>query len=1003
MTEAPALASPFTLQKRTQETVLCAECKKCGMNTRGAKNHFMRGLLNGVPLVDAPPVHEDGYILVLGKAPDQVADEHNDHTRGRDFEFLRKMFYNLKIADRIWWQTSMRCFVPKAKEILPTKGQLGQCKKHLDIDIAVIKPKAIIALGADASAAACGRRDVMAIAGQKIVREDGIPVYPLWSLGYAMREPNRLLPQWGKMWEDVVNKVDDKNLTEKTERIQPVIAWAAKTAELWFTTMLTGMQDGEKLKVTPMAWDMETRGNKQWSALFRIGLISFYHPACEQPLIVPVDHEEAPARYAAYLEANEDEDDTLAPTWSMERRKLLDLVKRVMRAKKVGKTGHNVKFDENGIKAVEGYEVVGFEDDTMNLAYVYNPNRQGHYGLDNLCREMLNLPDYWQEVHTWQAVKGREQSKWDFTIIPFDMLARYAAWDVYATSLLREELLRRLAAQGAEGYGNWFVLLGQTPKRPALSTLEYARHCRKIHHKVTAVLEQNGQYVDTEVIEAVSVYYRQQAQIKEAELLSHKDIVSYGKPINWASPDQVRAFFVDYLHLPVIHETGKGAASTDAYALSVWADKHDCTVAKMLVGFREAKKFLGTYIEPMLCEDFQERLIQPDGCIHPNFKTHSTRSGRLSCANPNSQNMPRGGLVKRLYNSRFKNGWMIQRDYSGLEVRVLALLSRDPSLLNIYRTGGDVHMQTQVHFFGDKADKKDKNQRPICKSSLFGNIYGQGDKGLFDLLTKASVKSPTRLDLDGEHLPISLEECGEFNRKIKEAYPGVASYIEHCHAAARKFKWCSTAFGFVRPLPEMEFYEHWNNNLRHNAWGSPTEVEVRIGLGNAERQSVNSPIQGTAGDLTVYAAYMVHRALRKRKMKSLMVNCVHDSIYVDTVDEEVEEVNALMADIMDNSQMWLPELLPGFDASWMDIPIIGECEIGLDAKDVLSIISECSLSDSSKVLKLKTPTDKEDKFLIPGVGPTLVWGEHKEAIRDYLTPLRAQNMWVGVAGRSLTV
>ena len=170
MTEAPALASPFTLQKRTQEIVLCAECKKCGMHTRGAKNHFMRGLLNGVPLVDAPPVHEDGYILVLGKAPDQVADEHNDHTRGRDFEFLRKMFYNLKIADRIWWQTSMRCFVPKAKEILPTKGQLGQCKKHLDIDIAIIKPKAIIALGADASAAACGRRDVMAIAGQKIVR-----------------------------------------------------------------------------------------------------------------------------------------------------------------------------------------------------------------------------------------------------------------------------------------------------------------------------------------------------------------------------------------------------------------------------------------------------------------------------------------------------------------------------------------------------------------------------------------------------------------------------------------------------------------------------------------------------------------------------------------------------------------------------------------------------------------------------------------------------------------
>lgn len=1013
-TTTPRLFQPWTMHKKTKEAVLCSECTKCGLSA-GLEHPFLPAISSGKKYCEVPPApHPEGYILVVGKAPDLQADKANDPQESKDYRFLKKLFANLNITDRIIWQTAVRC-APKKKDE-PTKPQANQCAKHLEHDIRLLKPKAIIALGAEACGATIGRRDVTAIAGQRLVRpSDGIPVFPLWGVGYVFRNPGQLLPAWGKMWEDTLNKID--NGEAEHPEVVPVQGWTSKLVEDWFQDLVHRFRCKQPGYERPLSWDIETRGNKPWSGDFKIGIISFYHPVMAQPLVVPWDHKESEERYNRLLFARPEDEwaqtmlkalgdnvDDMAPAWPMERRKILDVVKVILTSPKIKKVGHNVKFDENGIVAMEGYSPRGFECDTMDMAYCYNPNRQGHYGVDNLCREFLNVPEYWQDVHKFQGAPGNAQSQWDFTIIPWDILCPYAGWDTKVTSMLEGELRKRLQALAARGYGGWFVRVGTNPPKFAtFSVYDYATKCRKIHHLVTAVMEQNGQSVDFDLIDNISAYYKQQLEIREKILLEDPDLLRFqaeqrikrGDPtytINWASPVQLREFFVGFLGLPSIHQTDTGADSTDSFALKTWAKKHKCQVAKSLIDFRESSKFLSTYITPMRDPDVQERIVHADGLVHPSFKTHSTRSGRLSCVNPNAQNIPRRGLVKRLYNSRFKNGWIVQRDYSGLEVRVLTLLSRDKKLIQVYMNNGDVHMETQRGFFGAAANKKDKDQRSVCKQCLFGKVYGQGDNGLFDLLTKNGVMSPTLKDENGNPVEITIEECVEFNKKIDDTYPGVPELINFYHQAAIKTKWCSSAFGFVRPLPELEFYDYWDSTLRGQK--TEEEEEIRRGIGEAKRQAQNTPIQGTAGDITVFAAWAIHKALKKRGLKALLVNCVHDSIYVDCPEEEVEEVNAIMAGIMDNAKDWLPQMLPGYDASWIDIPVIGECEIGLDAKDALTAVEEADLSDPSKMLKFKVPVDEKTKEkLIDVEGDYLIWKEHKHLIRAYLDKLRHENLW----------
>ena len=380
-------------------------------------------------------------------------------------------------------------------------------------------------------------------------------------------------------------------------------------------------------------------------------------------------------------------------------------------------------------------------------------------------------------------------------------------------------------------------------------------------------------------------------------------------------------------------------------------------------------------IDPLGVRETWDCTIEDDESYVGNgFQSHNSA--------PNVQAWPRDGLVKRIYNSRFENGWITQRDYSGLEVRILALFSREPALLEAFRTGQDPHFRTQSYFFKEQADKHNKTQRSVCKRCLFGRIYGQGDQGLLELLRKERVKSPFTGEL------ITLEECTGFNEAIDQLYPKVCDWVKFAHQHAIKNHWCSSAFGFTIPMPEMVYYKKVSGpGVQYNQL-TAEDKERRGQVAGAMRHAQNYPIQGTASDITTFAAWRICQQFRKQKMKSLVVLIVHDAIYVDGPQEEVVEVNRIMKAVMDYTQDWLPEMLPGYDASWIDIPIIGEGEVGCNAKDALAVKSEPD--ENSDQLILSVP-DEDDGGVVKklfGDAKTVSFADSVQEVREYLNMKR---------------
>lgn len=460
--------------------------------------------------------------------------------------------------------------------------------------------------------------------------------------------------------------------------------------------------------------------------------------------------------------------------------------------------------------------------------------------------------------------------------------------------------------------------------------------------------------------------------------------------INWKSGAHVSRLFYNYIGYEAIYKTDTGAPSTAEEALSHFVTHEKDEVATLLLEHREMAKFCDGFLSKLTNENQEENLISNvDGKIHPSFGTTDTATSRLNATKPNVQQIPSGGYVKRVYGSRYDNGWMLQRDYSGLEVRILALLSGDPSLRGAFLNGEDVHFKTQQFFFKANADKSNKPQRTVCKNALFGRVYGQGDVGLYEILTKNRVLSPNT----GE--PISMEECTEFNKLIDSSYPLAAAWISGAHRAARLTGYATSAFGFLRPLEVLKSQFQWERqkDIEYKA-GELSARTLILGreIKGAQRRSQNTPIQSTAGDLTVFAASAVNRRYKKELPRALLCNLVHDSLWTDCYDiEDAARAVWICKDTMDNMDRVLPRMLPDYDASWIDIPIIGESEIGINAKDTFTLFREPQFDGDTFYIKVAA-----DNPLYENLDGEVVDGEVPYRIVDFVKHSRELRLYLSI-------
>ena len=389
-------------------------------------------------------------------------------------------------------------------------------------------------------------------------------------------------------------------------------------------------------------------------------------------------------------------------------------------------------------------------------------------------------------------------------------------------------------------------------------------------YQVLREMEQAGVRIDVDMLK------RAEGQLsKELTILEQQIYTTSGVTFNVNSPKQVGEVLFEQLKLDAKAKKSKtGQYSTSEEVLLALKSKHD--VVGMILDYRELKKLISTYISAL------PTYINPEtGKIHTTYNQTVTATGRLSSSNPNLQNLPirseRGQLIREAVIP--DDGCLfLSADYSQIELRLMAHFSQDPHLVEAFRSGQDVHAATAAKIFNVPIEQVTKDQRRQAKTANFGIIYGISAFGLAQQLDCSRSEAKALID-------------GYF-----AAFPGVIDYIERQKDLARQQGYAITLFGRKRYLPDI---------LSHNA-------TVRS---FAERNAVNSPIQGTAADIIKMAMVTIHRRLKEEGLKAQMIMQVHDELNFNVPENEIDKVREIVISEMQN-------------VVHLTVPLIADCGIG---------------------------------------------------------------------------
>jgi DNA polymerase-1 len=391
----------------------------------------------------------------------------------------------------------------------------------------------------------------------------------------------------------------------------------------------------------------------------------------------------------------------------------------------------------------------------------------------------------------------------------------------------------------------------------ALELMQLFREVELPLSEVLAEMEQTGMHISRRVLEEL----RQEAEVHLASL--EKEIFDQcGCRFNISSPKQLAVVLFEKLQLTRGRKTKTGF-STDATVLESLAFAHPA-VARILE-YRELFKLKTTYIDAL------PSLLDCNDRVHTTYMQTSTTTGRLSSVNPNLQNIPIrsafGQQIRRAFIAS-SGSFLLSADYSQIELRVLAHLSRDPDLLEVFARDGDVHTDTACHVFNVSPEQVTSDMRRTAKAINFGIIYGMSPYGLAQ-----AIGTP-------------VEEAAAYIDRYFAQHAQARQTLEEILEQGRKYGFVSTILGRKRFIPDL------NSSNRRLAQ-------------MAERAALNAPIQGSAADILKLAMLKLHRALKEKQLKSRIVLTVHDELVLDCLENERDTVISLYDIAWKMSTPWL--------------------------------------------------------------------------------------------------
>ncbi|HJN52055.1 MAG: DNA polymerase I [Pseudomonadales bacterium] len=523
---------------------------------------------------------------------------------------------------------------------------------------------------------------------------------------------------------------------------------------------------------------------------------------------------------------------------------LLQKLRPLLEDAAVGKIGQNLKYDRS-VLANYGVSLEGISHDTMLESYVLNSVGSRH-NMDDLALKYLGL----RTIH-FEDIAGKGAKQLTFNQIDLDKAAEYAAEDADITLRLHNALWPKLERE--QKLQKLFEEI-EVPLIPVLSNME-----------------RNGVLLDADLLGKQSEELA--ARMDELEREAHS---LAGEEFNLGSPKQLQEIFFEKLNLPVLKKTPKGQPSTAERVLQQLA--LDFPLPKVIMDYRALSKLKSTYTDQL-----PKQINAATGRVHTSYHQAVAATGRLSSTNPNLQNIPirtaEGRRVRKAFIA--PDGYkLIAADYSQIELRIMAHLSKDEGLLNAFSTGQDVHRATAAEVFGVSKKAVSDEQRRSAKAINFGLIYGMSAFGLAGQINVSRGAAQEYIDL-------------YFNR-----YPGVKQYMDSTRASAADLGYVETLFGRRLYLEEIRS----SNYMRRQA---------------AERTAINAPMQGTAADIIKIAMIDVDNWLQDHKVDATMIMQVHDELVLEVsvpqVDEVIEEVEKRMS-----------------RAAELDVPLLVEVGIGDD-------------------------------------------------------------------------
>lgn len=509
------------------------------------------------------------------------------------------------------------------------------------------------------------------------------------------------------------------------------------------------------------------------------------------------------------------------------------------------KIGQNIKFDILVLRKY-GVRVAGPLFDTMIAHYLLNPELR--HGMDYLAETYLK----YRTVHIEELIGSKGKNQLSMRDVPLPQIGEYAAEDADITLRLKNKFAPEL-------------------KKAGIESLFYDIEMPLIY--VLAEMEETGVTLDTVALKQSSITLTNELKKLEKEIYELAGI-----KFNINSSKQVGEILFERLQIEEkAKKTKTGSYSTSEDILEKMRSKHP--IIGKLLEYRGIKKLLSTYIDAL------PELISPQtGKIHTSFNQTVTATGRLSSTNPNLQNIPirdeLGREIRKAFIPENEDCIFFSADYSQIELRIMAHLSKDEHMIEAFRSGADIHAATAAKIYGIPVEEVSSDMRRKAKTANFGIIYGISVFGLAERLNIPRAESKELID-------------GYF-----KSYPGIRDYMDESIRIAKEKGYVETIYKRKRYLPDIN---------SHNA----------IVRGYAERNAINAPIQGSAADIIKVAMVGIFKRFEAEGLKSRMILQVHDELNFNVYKDEQEKVKQIVLEEMEG-------------AIRLEVPLIADCGEGVN-------------------------------------------------------------------------